>query len=388
MKAKITITHLYKTALMLTLMLVVSSCMRSVSISMLRPAPITIPNHVQRLLIVDRTEPENQTIGIIEGILTGELPFEVKNAIEATLSSMQNELYASPRFEVIRASERLKGGLFSVVFPSPLDWTQINQLCEKYNADGVLALEMFSSTFVVTNAPKLIKKVIKREGKDEEVEVPGYSAEGIANIRVGFRFYDPLNRSIADQRDFSRTNTWTAEGETVLDAAAKMIDKVRATEQMGRLAGAAYAHRIAPMYVRVRRDFYHKPKRNQYMAMGARFGEVNDWQRAIDSWRTGINTSDRKSAARMTYNVALAYEVLGDLDQAKEWATRAYTRYGLKRARGYARIIDQRIWDQAAINEQLNRPVRESQNTETQTQTPTNNVNRPPSFQLTPVRDN
>lgn len=348
---------------------------------MLKPAPINVPNHVQRLLIVDRTEPENTTVGVIEGILTGELPFEVKNAIDATLSSVQNELYASPRYEVIRASERLKGGLFSMVFPAPLDWTQIEQLCRKYDADAVLSLEMFSSTFIVTNAPKLIKKVIKKkDGESEETEVPGFSAEGIANIRVGFRLYDPLNKSVADQRDFSRTNTWTAEGETVLDAAAKLIDKVKATEQMGRLAGTAYAHRIAPMYVRVRRDFYHKPKKNQYMAMGARYGEVNDWQRAIDSWRTGINTSDKKSAARMTYNVALAYEVLGELEQSKEWATRAYTRYGIKRARSYARLIDQRIFDEAMVNEQLSKPEAK----EEVENNPNTNSNQPRSIQLTP----
>lgn len=370
-------------------MLIFSGCMRSVRISMLKPAPITVPNHVQTLLIVDRTEPSNEAIGIIEGILTGEMPFEVKNAIEQTISSMQNELNASPRYKVIRARERLKGGLFSMTFPDPLQWHQIESLCRSYNADAVLSLEMFSSNFIVTNGKKSIKKTVKGEdGKNKEIEVPGFYAEGLANIRVGFRMYDPKTRNIADQRDFNRTNTWTAEAETLTQALAKLVDKTQATAHVGRLSGVSYAHRIAPMYVTVSRDFYHKPKKNQYMSRGARFAETNNWQQAIDAWRTGINTSDKKSAARMTYNVALAHEVIGELDLAKDWATRAYTMYGLKKARTYARQIDQRVWDEAMVNEQMALPERQNQGQPNQYNPDSNNKQSNKQFNFSPAKGN
>ena len=50
--------------------------------SRLMPAEINVPTYVQRLLIVDRTAPQNEGFSVIEGILTGEAPFEVKNAVE------------------------------------------------------------------------------------------------------------------------------------------------------------------------------------------------------------------------------------------------------------------------------------------------------------------
>ena len=115
------------------------------------PAPVTVPSHVQTLVIVDRTKPQSAGFAVLGGIITGELPFEVRNAVQGTLSSLQLTLNSSPRFKIIRANERLTGGFFGQQFPNPLDWYTVEQLATKYRADAVLTLENFSFWYLFSN---------------------------------------------------------------------------------------------------------------------------------------------------------------------------------------------------------------------------------------------
>ncbi|SIS68411.1 DUF6340 family protein [Belliella pelovolcani] len=341
---------------LLVLLLWLGACTKNISMSRLMPAEIDVPNHVQRLLIVDRTAPQNENLAVLEGLISGEAPFEVRNAVEATIATIQQELNTSPRFEVIRARERLRGGLFAQTFPNPLTWPQIEALCREYNADAVLALEKFSSDFIVTDKRQLIKKK-EGEGRNARtVEVQGIYAEGIASVQVGFRFYDPLTKNIADQRDFEKTNLWSAEAETRTQALALLIDKVKATQYVGQVAGASYARRIAPMYLSINRTLYQKPKENPALARGARLAEVNRWEEAIDVWENGLNFPNRdKSGGRICYNIAVGFEVLGDLESAKYWAGKAYTDYGFKQGRTYSNQLNVRMSQEERLRQQLSR---------------------------------
>ncbi|WP_235954851.1 DUF6340 family protein [Cyclobacterium salsum] len=336
------------------------SCTKNVSLTRLMPAEIPVPNHVQRLLLVDRTVPESQGVAIIEGILTGEAPFEIRNAIDATMATIQQELATSPRYEIIRAGERLKGGLFGQVFPEPLSWDQIDYLCDKYQADGVLTLEKFDSDFVVTEKKVTLKKQVGSGNEERTIEVPGILAEGLASVQVGFRLYDPASGTLVDQADFSKTNTWSAEAETKTQALALLIDKVQATRYVGQLAGAAYARRVAPMYVAINRSYYGKSKDNPALEVGARYAEVDQWEDAILAWQDGLSQpSDAKTHGKICYNLALAYEVLGDLPQAKEWAGKAYTQFAFKGGRSYAWELDQRMMEEDQLRQQLASPATE-----------------------------
>ncbi|WP_235114401.1 DUF6340 family protein [Cyclobacterium qasimii] len=330
------------------------SCTKNVSITRLMPAEINVPNKVQRLLIVDRTKPENQGVAIIEGILTGEMPFEVKNAIDGTLASIHQELNTSPRYEIVRANERLIGGLFSQTFPAPLNREMIRSLCDRYEADAVLTLEKFSSDFVITDKKVTIKKKIGKDENAKTIEVPGVLVEGLASVQVGFRLYDPESGNILDQHDMGKTNSWSAEAETKAKALLLLIEKAQATRYVGQMAGAAYARRIAPMYIDINRTFYAKSKKFPALEKGARFAEVNEWEQAIQSWQAGLSLpGDEKTYGKLCYNISLGHEVLGDLLLAKDWAARAYTEYGFKAGRTYAKELEQRMMEDALLNQQL-----------------------------------
>lgn len=333
--------------------LVASSCSKNVSMTRLVPAPITVPNHIQKIVLVDRTKPQSEGLAIIEGIITGELPFEVRNAVQATLSSLQMSLNSSPRFQIVRATERIPGGVFGQAFPNPLDWYAIEQLAGLYQADAVLTLENFSSDFMITDSQKLIKKTITEGNTTRQVEVQGWHVEGVATVSAGFRLYDPKGRSIVDQQRFEKRNLWSAEGETKAQALALLISKSDAARAVGEMAGAGYASKIAPMYAEFNRDFFPKSKTDPAVALGARKAEVDQWEEAIQLWQSALPGVDEESGGMLAYNIAVGYEVLGSLDLAKEWAGRAYTDFGLKKGRNYVRTLNGLLEQQALLEQQM-----------------------------------
>jgi hypothetical protein len=84
-----------------------------------------------------------------------------------------------------------------------------------------------------------------------------------------------------------------------------------------------------------------------------RYSEVADWKGAINVWMKVVEKGDRKDAGRAAFNIAVAYEVLGDLEKAKEWAARSHTEYEEKDADEYYKKLVNRIREEAVVNQQL-----------------------------------
>ncbi|HYG37377.1 MAG TPA: DUF6340 family protein [Cytophagales bacterium] len=339
--------------ILLIAFILLSACTKQVSFRTYRPAAINVPSHVKTLLIVDRTEPENQKVNVIEGVLTGEGIGEDRNGIEEALNSFRQSLLNSPRFEVKRATERLTGNSYTGIFPAPLRWNQVEALCKKYAADAVVSIEIFDTNFIITNGKKNVKKTIEKDGQKKEVEVVEYYAEGVATAKVGFRIYDYKMKAIADQQMFSKSNTWSAKGSNLKDAFAALIQKSEATKYASRMAGTSYANKIAPMPITISRTFYAKPKKNAHLASGTRQAEVNQWEEAVETWKKGIDFSNTKTSGKISYNIAVAYEVLGELETAKEWANKSYVNYGNKKARDYVSMLNYRIRNEELVRMQM-----------------------------------
>lgn len=318
------------------------------------PAPITVPAHIQKIVLVDRTKPQSEGLAILDGIITGELPFEVRNAVQATISSLQMNLNSSPRYQIVRATERLPGGIFGQMFPNPLDWFTIEQLANRYQADAVLTLENFSSDFIITDQQRLIKKTVTEGKTTREIEVQGFYVEGVAKVSAGFRLYDPKDRNIVDQQRFEKQNLWSAEAETKTQALTLLISKADAARAVGEMAGAGYAAKIAPMYAEINRGFFPKSKTDPAVASGARLAEVDQWEQAIGVWQSALPGADEESGGMLAYNIAVGFEVLGSLDLAKEWAGKAYTDFGLKKGRTYVNTLIGLINQQALLDQQMN----------------------------------
>ncbi len=85
-----------------------------------------------------------------------------------------------------------------------------------------------------------------------------------------------------------------------------------------------------------------------------RMAYVNDWDGAALLWEQIVATSGGRTAGKAAYNLAIALEVTGRLDEAKAWSDKAYTLYGNKKVRSYSSyVLDRRIYDNQRLQNQM-----------------------------------
>ena len=159
---------------------VFSACQgtRTVTMDTMRPAEITFPSHVNTIVIVDRAKFDKEAINIIEGVLTGELPGEDRAGVQELINAFRGQLTYSPRFQTKVATERLAGNSLTSAFPAQLPWSTVSSLCRKYQAQAVVAVEIFDTDFIVTDSKKKVTKTIVVDSVEQEVEVNEYHAKG------------------------------------------------------------------------------------------------------------------------------------------------------------------------------------------------------------------
>jgi hypothetical protein len=328
-----------------------AACTSTVSLQVMKPAPVTIPANIKSIAIIDRTTPSNKTANIIEGALSGELPGQDRQAVQKVIDGISYTMQQSPRFEIKRTNISLTSDGIGGAMPQPLRWFQVADICRSNNSDAILSLESFDTDFIITNASKQVEK---KQADNKTITVTEYTAAGVGKVKLGLRMYDPANKNIIDFYTFDHSSTWNATGNSVKDAIAHLVDRINAVNQVSYTAGNIYAERICPLWFTVNRPFYKKSQKNTDFALAARKADVGDWKTAAEQWKQVLASNPPiKTAGRAAYNIAICYEVLGDLSQAKQWAMKAYSDYNNKNGRNYVSILDQRIWEQEKLQQQL-----------------------------------
>lgn len=273
--------------------LFVLSCTRTVYVPVKRPAQVYVDQSVQRLALIDRSETERNAVNITEGIITGTLPGLDEEAAQAAMNGLASSLQEYQRFQVVRTSEQLKSPVtLPGQWPSILDWRQVEQLCNKYNVEGLLILEAFDSNFIVTDGSREVEK--KEEGGRVR-KVREYYAEGVATVTLGFRFYHPGSRTVIDEHRYSRNRKWEAKGNLLQLAMTNLIDHREAVMQVSAESGSLYATRISPHWYRANRSFFTKGKKDANFDIGVRRATVNDWTGGYGSMATIIRFFQKKN---------------------------------------------------------------------------------------------
>ncbi len=327
-----------------------SSCTSSVLLTIMKPADVTVKQHIKQVALINRTKPSNTVMNVIEGVMTGEGIYQDAEASQEVINGLNLVLKDSPRFHVISTGLRLKGSKTGNTFTNPLSWSQIEQYCKQYNADAVVSLEVFDTDFIVTDGS--IVETKKDENGNEYKETV-FTAKGVASVKAGFRFYDPKTKAIIDQNLYNRSRTFKSKGASVKDAIAKLIKRNAAVKRVGFVMGKHYGFKIAPRRVTVKRKMYKKAKHSTDVEKGKRYADVNDWKNAAKAWERAVTSPHEETAGKAAYNLAVAFEVLGDLEKAINWARAAYTEYGNKDAKGYQRILEHRVQQEMRLKEQM-----------------------------------
>ena len=329
----------------------------SITFKVLFPAPIDVPQHIQRIGLIDRSVPDNKILSIIEGGLTGEGIGQDKLGTQFALDGLNAMLQNSLRFHVYRTTEAMIGGsAIGAQFPDPLPWGKIEELCYDHDVDAIISLEKYDSDFIVTNASKDVKK---KNADGQEITVKEFTAQGVTTVRIGFRMYDPKTKSIFDQHLYSHNNTWEAGGSSAQAAVTALISKDAAVKDVSYNAGFDYGRRISPSWYNVSRHYFRRAKGDDNLFEGALLMESNDWDNAKIALEIALENGHKKVRGKAAHNLAVIYEINGDLDKAKEYASLAWGKYKENESRDYGYELTRRMQNEAILDQQLQRETEE-----------------------------
>lgn len=333
-----------------SIVVLISSCKTSsIIVEVLKPAEITVPAEIKTLAVVNRSlaPKDDQVNTVIEGLLTGEGIFVDRQASERCVFGVADALSSSPRFKVTVPNGLNLKGTGTPRFPEPLQWNDVTNICKEYNADALILLETFDSNVSRRHGTRERTKKVD----DKEVKYIEHNANLDIGIEAGWRIYFPKGKRIIDQNVFTDYKYWDAKGKSKDEAKRRLPNPREAVKEAGHFAGTQYAFRISPMWVNVSRKYYIKgPDEFESAKYNVK---SNDWDGAKRIWENYLNDPDPVIAGYATYNMALAYEINGDLDTALEFAKKAYSEYHNKSALEYTRKLERRINDQYKLQKQM-----------------------------------
>jgi len=343
----------FAVAALIPALLAVPACkMGHASLQVLEPADVTLPAHIQKFILADRTRPEKgngqQALNILEGIITGEGIFQDKWASEDCIEGLRQKLTMTPRFSVTVAAldTALKGTGRRQTKP-PLDWATVSKLLGGDTTAALVVLEAFDSN---TNLFNDVTQTQQKQTDGTTINVPQYNAHGKITVYTVWRTYDLKTKTIVDQFSGEQVQQFDASGKTLAEAESRLPSRSDMTSRAGVYAGQQYGHRISPQYVWVSREYYRKG--NSQMKSAGKMARYNNWKMASEIWNKEATSSDQKVARRASMNMALAAEQTGDIDLAIQWCERA-VQMGDKRAMRYLQVLQMRKWQNDKLNEQM-----------------------------------
>jgi hypothetical protein len=147
-----------------------------------------------------------------------------------------------------------------------------------------------------------------------------------------WRLYDPGRKEIIDQFQYDGYMNFDLKDG---------LPPPHALPETAYRSGQAYVRRFLPGSYVVKRELYKRTSgsASRQFKAGYRRTEVANWQGATDIWVDLTEHPKRNSAGRACVNMAVSNEVLGDTDNALEWARKSYEFYNDKLGRSYSKIL-------------------------------------------------
>lgn len=348
MERKRILTPLWAFGLLLSLFW--SGCVTStVSIQVLVPADINVPESIKAIALVNRYRPDKGEglLNVIEGAVSGENIGQDRRSAEEALSGLTNALAGSPRFSITRPAIELRG-TGRADFPVPLSKEEVNDICQKASAQALVTIEAFDSDQQVSCTTQV------RERKNKAGETEKYTvwcARKVINVVVGWRMYEAGQGNLVDEFRMSQSVYFNSEGNSEPNAIANLPQGEAVTREIGRVTGTAYSRRISPTWLPVSRAYYTKG--NDNFKVAHKRVKFNDWAGAKEFWQRAMDDPKEKVRGRAMFNMALAAEMDGKLADAADMAKEAGRKYNNRKALSYFYTLEQRIRDQERLNEQM-----------------------------------
>ena len=307
----------------LLMIVLFQSCMETTYLNVRHAAQISIPADLDSVIVINKTKIEkgngNQVLNVLEGLFSGEPILGDKYGSKNAVENMQKLIRESNRMDLVH-DEIIDLQLKDMSGTTPIKSDIIDSICEKYGADGLIALELFDSD--------------------------SYYSSNSAHVRTQWRVYYPNERKIIDEFQVS-SQASNYQNYSLVPSSHTSISKA------GAWAAQLYFNRIVPGFSREGRTYYTAGSHE--MKAAKRSVKLGNWDQAIYYWEVETESrTNQKNEGKAAYNLALAYEIKDNFDKALEWIDVSIAAENIK-AIAYHAILINRKNEMALIEEQLKR---------------------------------
>ena len=320
---------------LLLLLLLFSSCSSSYKtllIETARPSVQLLPEDIGSLTLVNRAitsdfqnfdEDSLQQYFFTRGFDYDSVVLD-SLAADTTLKALGELLFESGRYDVVIPEERyIDRNKAFYLMPESLDWDEVASLCNTFNTDALLVIERYYDK-ILTNY-----SVFATPAGEPQYAKAQIDSKYDAVVKI----YDPQRQKIIRQFAVDDTISWQ-DGDTSTKAIFKRLPTIKeCLIQTGIQIALDIDDRLSPKWVKESR-IYFVINQSDVPRM-TNFANDHKWQEAYDYWLGYANSDKATIKAKAEFNLALASEMLGNLDQAIEWANKSYYSKYMQQTQNY-----------------------------------------------------
>lgn len=234
-------------------------------------------------------------------------------AADTTIQALAALIFESGRYDVVVPVERnIYRSLSYEKLPDTLSPSQVNKICTVYNTDALMVLERFST------------KLMADYSKEQLVaNSNNYFFYATLDLKYSafFRIYKPGIDMPIKEIELIDTISW----ESSDDSQQRLFSKLPSIKQALINAGIKVAldvdSKISQSWSSVKRGYFLFDLKND---SGQQLMNENKIEEAKTFWSEKAKSTNKKIRSRAEYNLALASELDGNVDQAIEWGLRSF----------------------------------------------------------------
>lgn len=217
------------------------------------------------------------------------------------LGSLIENIKTEPRFELVQPDRSVSFRKNSNISSQNLNWEEVDNLTRIDSADGVLALE---------------NSYYFDELKISNSQYGGIKATLAIYIDANWTIYDKLEQT-STQIHIKDTSFIDISGNSYDEIIDKFPNSVDIFKECGINAGFDLIHNISPYWIQSERFYFTGP--GIEMITAGKHAEHKNWKYAATIWKSIYNSGNSSQKSKAAFNMALACEMLGQLDLAWEW---------------------------------------------------------------------
>lgn len=339
-----------KNALFLTLVLyILASCstISYVNIETYKPAEITFPNKVSRVLIVNNATPQPDRVGYefkYLGTVQDTARAKADSALYDACKSLGVSILETGYFSDVLLLHEATRTDDNHLVDEKLSPQLVEELCFENNVDAIISIDrlLFDMTKNVSSFGGLYVGVIN-------VQIAGVMRAYVPQRET------PLATVLVNDSVF-----WTETAESMVFLNAILPSPEYALQEAGKYIGTLASPNFVPHWDNEVRWFYVGGTTEWKQASA--YASTQRWDAAEQIWHSIFNkTGNQKNKAKAASNIAFSQEMLGHYNEALEWAEKALSIFEKegKESQNYQLLhhytvaLQERIRDSRKLNIQI-----------------------------------